>query len=99
MLVDEFRYLVPDEDYETFLKDKEPTAKMIGFFHSDLRLDGNCFDQDAEDVLNNSEYKWIKESIISRELLFSFSQLQRRFWHIYFLRPQFSTVFDRLYIV
>ena len=77
MLVDEFRYLVPDEDYEKFLQDKEPTAKMIGFFHSDLRLDGNCFDQDAEDTLNNSEYKWIKESIIEDRLEMVYAMYSR----------------------
>lgn len=67
MLVDEFRYLVPDEEYEEYLKTGEPTSMMISFFNSDIRMDANCFDEEAESSLNNPEYPDIFKSSIKED--------------------------------
>lgn len=66
LLVDEFKYLIPDEDLELFYKYNIHSALMKMYFNDDVSIDNNCFDEKSNSILNDPNkplYK--KQSIIN----------------------------------
>ncbi len=64
-LVEEFSYLIPEKDLESYKKRKYTLGSMPDFFGYSMKRKDNCFDDESEQILNTKEpSSWQVQSIL-----------------------------------
>lgn len=71
LLVDEFHYLIPDEELEKYEKYGIIGNTMFDYFDILIYDDGHCFDDEHEAILNNDDIpNYKKENVCNNRLRF-----------------------------